>query len=397
MGAAFKWSVHSPHSPHSWPVVGRVREWARKGGGKPATNGWLSRLVKRIKEEIVLAMILKWLGTTTVLLLITLTVDVRAQSEAQSAKQTPAQSQEQSPASPEEQSATQSDEKPTEQPSAQSTTESEEQPPDPSADQPGAEPVEQPSAQSEQHPPTRSPKQSPEQTPTQPEERPAAQPKAPPARLPPADAYRLTVTIHGAFGLCNNDEFGSEELYVVVKRLDLDLQDRIDDIEREAQQITGRSSWRYAEQRVDSLRKQDFDSKSDPLSEAELESLERFRSKKPSERTGDEAKDFRSLRAREPISTADASVLARMRELKTQRRRLMRQVQMRSSANEPGSLRVYPDDELQVVLMEDDPFFDDTCFGSTVLLDQSSLTTPSLEIKKDEKTLLTLNFRPLSR
>ena len=183
----------------------------------------------------------------------------------------------------------------------------------------------------------------------------------------------------------------------MVKRLDLDLQDRIDDIEREAQQITGRSSWRYAEQRVDSLRKQDFDSKSDPLSEAELESLERFRSKKPSERTGDEAKDFRSLRAREPISTADASVLARMRELKTQRRRLMRQVQMRSSANEPGSLRVYPDDELQVVLMEDDPFFDDTCFGSTVLLDQSSLATPSLEIKKDDNTLLTLNFRPLSR
>ena len=60
-------------------------------------------------------------------------------------------------------------------------------------------------------------------------------------------------------------------------------------------------------------------------------------------------------------------------------------------------MRVYPDDELQVVLMEDDPFFDDTCFGSTVLLDQSSLATPSLEIKKDDNTLLTLNFRPLSR
>ena len=221
--------------------------------------------------------------------------------------------------------------------------------------------------------------------------------KPPPAKLPPADAYRLTVTIHGAFGLCHNDEFGSEELYVVVKRLDLELQDRIDDIEREAQQITGRSSWRYAEQRVDSLRKQDFNSKSDPLSEAELESLERLRGMKPSERTSGQDREFRLLGAREPISTADASVLARMQELESRRRRLVRQVQMRSSANTPGSLRVYPDDELQVVLMEDDPFFDDTCFGSTVLLDPSSLTTPSLEIKKDDNTLLTLNFRPLSR
>ena len=344
-----------------------------------------------------MSVILNWLGTITVLLLINLSVDARAQSEAQSTKQTPAQSQKQSPDSPEEQSAIQSEEESSEQSPAQSTTEAEEQSPDPSADQSGAKPEKQPTVQSAERPQDRSPDQSGEPSPAQSEERSAAQPKAPPARLPPADAYRLTVTIHGAFGLCHNDEFGSEELYVVVKRLDLDLQDRIDDIEREAQQITGRGSWRYAEQRVDSLRKQDFNSKSDPLSEAELESLERFRRKKPSERTDDEAREFRLLRAREPISTADASVLARMRELKTQRRRLLRQVQMRSSANNPGSLRVYPDDELQVVLMEDDPFFDDTCFGSTVVLDQSSLTTPSLEITKDDNTLFTLNFRPLSR
>ena len=345
--------------------------------------------------------ILKWLGTITVLLLINLAVDARAQSEvqpeAQSAKQPPAQSQKQSPASPEEQSSTQSEEEPSEESPAQSTTEAEEQSPDPSADQSGAEPEEQLPEKSAEQAPAPSPKQSTEQVPAQSEEPSAAQPKAPPAKLPPADAYRLTVTIHGAFGLCHNDEFGSEELYVVVKRLDLDLQDQIDDIEREAQQITGRGSWRYAEQRVDSLRKQDFNSKSDPLSEAELESLESYRSKKSSERTDDETREFRLLRAREPISTADASVLVRMRELKTQRRRLLRQVQMRSSANNPGSLRVYPDDELQIVLMEDDPFFDDTCFGSTVLLDQSSLTTPSLGIKKDDNTLLTLNFRPLSR
>ena len=313
--------------------------------------------------------ILKGLGTITVLLLMNPAVDARAQSEVQPAKQPPAQSQEQSPASPEAQSAEQSDEESSEPSSAQSTVQPAEQPPAP----------------------------SPKQSPAQPVERSTAQTELPPAKLPPADAYRLTVTIHGAFGLCHNDEFGSEELYVVVKRVDLELQDQIDDIEREARQITGRSSWRYAEQRVDSLRKQEFNSKSDPLSEAELESLERLRSEQPSERTEDEAEEFRSLRTRAPVSKADASVLARMQELKTQRRRLLRQVHMRSSANKPGSLRVYPDDELQVVLMEDDPFFDDTCFGSTVLLDPSSLATPSLEIKKDDNILLTLNFRPLSR
>ena len=292
-----------------------------------------------------LQMIRWWFGTITVLLLMNLAVDAQEQSPAQSAEQ--------------------------------------------SAAQPAAKPVEQAPAQSEKQAPARpseqAPKQSTERSPGQ------------SAELPPASAYRLTVTIHGSFGLCGNDEFGSQELYVVVKRLDLELQDQIDDTEREAQQITGRMSWWHAEQRVDSLRKQDFNNKSDPLSEVELESLERLRSIRPSERTDDEVQEYRSLQARAPISAADASVLARMKELKTQRRRLLRQVHIRSSATKPGSLRVYPDDELQVVLMEDDPFFDDTCFGSTVVLDPSVLATPSVEIKKDDNILLTLNLTPLDR
>lgn len=212
-----------------------------------------------------------------------------------------------------------------------------------------------------------------------------------------ASSYRLTVTIHGAFDLCHNDEFGSQELYVMIKRMDLELQDQIDDLEREARQITGKDSWRYAERHVDSLRKQDFNSKSDPLSKAELESLERLRNIKPSEHTDDQVREFTSLQTRAPISTADESMLARMKGLKTQRRRLLRDIQMHSSANKPGSLRVYPHDELQIVLMEDDPFFDDTCFGSTVVLNQSVLAMPSVEIKKDENTLLTLNLTPLHK
>ena len=257
----------------------------------------------------------------------------------------------------------------------------------------GEQSVEQSAEQSE----AQSAEQSAEQSEAQSAEQSVEQSEAQSSEQPTAKAYRLTVTIHGSFGLCGNDEFGSQELYVVVKRLDLELQDQIDDTEREAQQITGRMSWWHAEQRVDSLRKQDFNNKSDPLSEVELESLERLRSIRPSERTDDEVQEYRSLQARAPISAADASVLARMKELKTQRRRLLRQVHIRSSATKPGSLRVYPDDELQVVLMEDDPFFDDTCFGSTVVLDPSVLATPSVEIKKDDNILLTLNLTPLDR
>ena len=282
-------------------------------------------------------MILKWFGTVTVLLLIISAADAREQSSEQSSEQSP------------------------DQPEAQSSEQSE------------AKSAEQPAEQSGEQSSTQLPEQS------------------------PANAYRLTVTIHGSFGLCGDDEFGSQELYVVVKRLDLELQDQIDDTEREAQQITGRMSWWHAERRVDSLRKQDFNSRSDPLSEAELESLEGLRRIRPSERTADEVQEFRSLQARAPISSANASVLARMKELKTQRRRLLRRIQMRSSANKPGSLRVYPDDELQVVLMEDDPFFDDTCFGSTVVLDQSVLAMRPLEVKKDDKILLTLNLTMLDR
>ena len=310
-------------------------------------------------------MIRKWFGRITVLLLIILAVDARAQSSAQSAERSAEQSLEQSVEQPPVQSAEQSE--------AQSAEQSPERSAEQSVEQSAEQSVEQSAEQSVEQPPAQASEQ------------------------PTAKAYRLTVTIHGSFGLCGNDEFGSQELYVVVKRLDLELQDQIDDTEREAQQITGRMSWWHAEQRVDSLRKQDFNNKSDPLSEVELESLERLRSIRPSEHTDDEVQEYRSLQARAPISAADASVLARMKELKTQRRRLLRQVHIRSSATKPGSLRVYPDDELQVVLMEDDPFFDDTCFGSTVVLDPSVLATPSVEIKKDDNILLTLNLTPLDR
>ena len=146
-------------------------------------------------------MIRKWFGRITVLLLIILAVDARAQSSAQSAERSAEQSLEQS----------------VEQPPVQSPEQSEAQSAEQSAEQSVEQSVEQSAEQSE----AQSAEQSVEQLEAQSSEQPTAK------------AYRLTVTIHGSFGLCGNDEFGSQELYVVVKRLDLELQDQIDDTERE--------------------------------------------------------------------------------------------------------------------------------------------------------------------
>ena len=58
-------------------------------------------------------------------------------------------------------------------------------------------------------------------------------------------------------------------------------------------------------------------------------------------------------------------------------------------------MRVHLNDELQVVLMEDDLFQDDTCLSSNVVLDRSVLERQYLELKQDDEVLLTLRFTPV--
>ena len=207
-------------------------------------------------------------------------------------------------------------------------------------------------------------------------------------------AYRLTVTIHGSFGACRNEEV-VQELYVVISRLDPEIQEQIDSLEREGKQITGGQTWSHGRRLADDLRKRDFTSESEPLAEAEQESFEKLRGVRPRERTYEEEQEFEALQARVPISVADAAVVARMTELESQRRRLIRERAMTSSAGEPNSLRVYEDEELGVVLMEEDWASDDTCFGTTVVLDRSVLAKRTVDVKKDDTRLLTLNLTPL--
>ena len=106
-------------------------------------------------------------------------------------------------------------------------------------------------------------------------------------------------------------------MYVVVTRLDWEIRDQIDELEREARQMTGAISWSHAEMRMDFLRKQDLKSKREPLSEAEIQSLERMGSTKWSELGADERREMRSLASRKPISSAASAKVARMKELRT--------------------------------------------------------------------------------
>ena len=208
-------------------------------------------------------------------------------------------------------------------------------------------------------------------------------------------AYRLTVTIDGGaqggvVELCR--EAGNSEFYVIVTRLDSELQDQIANVNRETSQIA-----RLADPDLDSLRTRDLNSEFDPLSETERLSLERLRGVPASDRTDDERRELQALESKEPLSSAELRMLQRMDELLTLRGALTRQLQMRTRPSSPASLRVYPNDELQVVLMEADVFSDDTCLSSNVVLDHSVLDKQVLEIKQGDTVLLTLMFTPIEQ
>ena len=146
---------------------------------------------------------------------------------------------------------------------------------------------------------------------------------------------------------------------------------------------------------MESLRARDLNSELDPLSETERRSLERLRGVRSSDRTDDERREFEALESRETLSSAESRKLQRMEELVKRWRALRRLIRMTTSPESPGSLRVHLNDELQVVLMEDDLFQDDTCLSSNVVLDRSVLERQYLELKQDDEVLLTLRFTPV--
>ena len=129
-------------------------------------------------------------------------------------------------------------------------------------------------------------------------------------------AYRLTVTIDGFSKSCG--EVLGPEYYVTVTRLDLEVQDQIADVNREAAQIAGLGPGfgvGAADHSMESLRARDLNSELDPLSETERRSLERLRGVRSSDRTDDERREFEALESRETLSSAESRKLQRMEEL----------------------------------------------------------------------------------
>ena len=67
---------------------------------------------------------------------------------------------------------------------------------------------------------------------------------------------------------------------------------------------------------------------------------------------------------------------------------------MRTIGQGPRSLRVYPNDELQVVLKESDPLFDDMCFRRDLLLDEDAVSIHAIQLMEGPRALVTLHPSP---
>ena len=66
------------------------------------------------------------------------------------------------------------------------------------------------------------------------------------------------------------------------------------------------------------------------------------------------------------------------------------------SMKTPGSLRVYLNDSLQLRLMEDDPFLNDTCATWQLTLDREILQKGETDLKSGDRLLLRLSVQPVS-
>ena len=84
---------------------------------------------------------------------------------------------------------------------------------------------------------------------------------------------------------------------------------------------------------------------------------------------------------------------ARRRTLRTLKADLTALISMRT----PGSLRVYPEDELLVRLMESDAFDDDTCAAWSFTLEPETLARGGTELKRGDSSLVRLWIQRDSR
>ncbi len=242
-------------------------------------------------------------------------------------------------------------------------------------------------------------------------------------------AYLLSAHIQRGPAWCGDTHSGPE-YYVVVTRADPAIRKQVKAVERKTKKVVGYGKMSSALGKLRTLAKRESRSRARPLSFAEedmltklraarkpfydaarrarraqgtvlddaqwmalmgkldagLLALEVFHGKTGAEQLKSNARSFpyrrtvKRFESREALSETEFRMLREGQDLVKEWRRLRSLLRMRSSPGRPATLRVYPDDDLVVVLWEDDAMEDDRCYSTVVKLDRETLEKGFFEV-----------------
>lgn len=228
-------------------------------------------------------------------------------------------------------------------------------------------------------------------------------------------AYRLTLQILEGFPSCG-DEWSEPEYYAAASRRDLEVETELKSVRLERDGLRTRIG--AFDKRIEPLLPREHSTV--PLTDdeqLELDTLHGLNEEiQQTLRTGtdlpiDERRALESeqsetkrsiarLENRIPLTEEESRFLEdqrRQRAPLVARRELLatREAELSSliSMRTPGSLRVYPDDELSLRLMESDAFADDTCVTWSLSLDEEILNRGGTDLKNGDRSLLRLWFQ----
>ena len=231
------------------------------------------------------------------------------------------------------------------------------------------------------------------------------------------EAYRLTLQVLGGTAGCT-DAFTAPEYYATVDRRDAKVEQQIDAIDRELAELRPRvmdlsgriEPLAQREQRTRPLsdeQRRELEALRGSQRELALERRENSRQLSSEERQALRREQTRvdqavqRLEQSMPLTDGEALFLQaqrnqlaplndRTRVLTAGRRELRALVAMRT----PGALRVYPNDSLQLRLMETDVLSDDVCARWRLALDREVLEQGGTELEVGGRALLRVRVQP---
>ena len=227
-----------------------------------------------------------------------------------------------------------------------------------------------------------------------------------------------------------SDDMSKPEIYAVISRVDRELEEQINRIEKSVKRAVGERSMMSVRSRLDYLQDR-FDASSDePLTEEETQELAQLRREKEEheaaekKRVRSERREYRNavkrgedpnpvteannfpdndwlayLAFREPLTRTENRVLNKGKELLQSWNELNRRLKVRVNPRlyGPHTLQVLQDDALRVVIWEDDFWQDDLCFRSVLKLDEYDLSSEVVEVRgagSDAPVFMILSFKP---